>query len=77
MAKILIGRSLNATTDSVAVAGMASALVSESHDWVGIVYNGLGKIDTITYRRGGAIGAVVATLALAYSAGRLSSVAKT
>jgi len=76
MAKILIGRKLNAATDSVTVPGIASALVTEAHDWIGLTYNIIGKIDTVVYKLGGPSGTLVATLTLAYTFGRLTSVAK-
>jgi hypothetical protein len=77
VAKILIGRNLSAGTDSVTVPGIAYALVSEEHDWIGLTYNTLGKIATATYKLGGAGGTTVATLTLGYTAGRLTSIAKT
>ena len=55
---------------------VSGSLVPESHDWVGVTYNDLGKIGTVTYRTGGPGGEIVATLTLAYVAGRLSSIAK-
>jgi hypothetical protein len=73
MAKILIGRNLSATTDTVTVAGM---LVPEVHDWIGVTY-AAGKIATVVYKLGGASGTVVATLTLGYTAGRLTTIAKT
>jgi len=73
MAKILIGRNLTAAADSVTVPG---ALVTEDHDWIGISYVA-GKISSAVYKLGGAGGATVATLTLAYTAGRLTSVTKT
>lgn len=74
MAKILIGRNLNAATDSVTVPG---SLITEEHDWIGVVYNTAGKISVVTYKLGGAGGITVAVLTLAYAAGRLTSVTKT
>lgn len=60
---------------------VAASLVPEAHDHITISYvtsgNGIGEIETVVYRTGGAGGTIVATLTLAYDANdNLSSVTK-
>lgn len=62
-------------------ARVAGSLVPETHDYVATTYvaagNGVGEIETVTYKTGGAGGTTVATLTLAYDASnRLSSVTR-
>jgi len=51
-------------------AKSASSLVSEAHDYLSLTYvpsgNGVGEIQTVVYKDGGAGGTTVATLTLAY-----------
>ena len=60
-------------------ARLAGSLVPETHDYIAITYvaagNGVGEIETVIYKTGGAGGSTAATLTLAYDAShRLSSV---
>lgn len=90
MAKILIGRKLNQTTDSVTAkqgdAGAAgwpvkdlNKLVPTEYDYVSLTYVGAtDNIDTVTYKTGGAGGTTVATLTLTYDGNdRITSVTRT
>lgn len=67
----------------VALSGKtSSALVSEPYDYQSLTYvaagNGLGEIETVTYKLGGASGTLVATLTLGYDGqNRLTSVTRT
>ena len=59
-------------------ARVAGSLVPETFDYLAITYvasgNGVGEIETVVYKTGGAGGATVATLTLAYDgSNRLSS----
>lgn len=49
-----------------------ASLVTEPYDFIALTYvtagNGIGEIETVTYRQGGAAGTIVATLTLAYDA---------
>ena len=49
-----------------------AGLYIPQHDYVSLTYvasgNGVGEIETITYKQGGASGATVAVLTLAYDA---------
>lgn len=61
--------------------GGAAGLVPDSYDYIAITYvtsgNGLGEIETVTYKTGGSGGTTVATLTLAYDANDdLTSVTK-
>jgi hypothetical protein len=87
MAKILVGRVLNSGTDSVTVvqgaAGVAgwpvkelNQLVPEEYDYISLAYTG-SDITGVVYKTGGAGGATVATLALVYVGGNLSTVTRT
>lgn len=63
-------------------ARLAGNLVPETFDYVALTYvaagNGIGEIETVTYKTGGAGGSTVATLTLAYDGSdRLSSVTRT
>lgn len=56
-------------------------LVSENYDYIALTYvaagDGIGEIETVTYKQGGAGGTTVATLTLAYdSDDNLSSVTR-
>lgn len=56
-------------------------LVPEKYDYIALTYvtsgNGLGEIETVTYKDGGASGTLVATLTLGYDASNnLVSVAR-
>jgi hypothetical protein len=87
VATITIGRRLTAAVDSVtATQGPAGAspwpvkdvtqLVPENYDYIGLTYSG-SKITQAVYRLGGSAGTVVATVNLAYSGSKLTSVART
>lgn len=77
MARILVGRTLDSSTDSVtAEQGVASTpwstaeqniLVPEQYDYVELGYTG-SLLTSATYRTGGSGGAVVASLAITYDA---------
>lgn len=63
-------------------ARVAGNLVPETFDYINITYvtsgNGLGEIETVTYKTGGAAGTTVATLTLGYDGSdKLSSVTRT
>jgi hypothetical protein len=87
MAKVLIGRTLSSSTDSVTTvqgaAGVAgwpvkelNQLIPEEYDYISLSYTG-SDITGVVYKTGGAGGATVATLALAYAGGNLSTVTRT
>lgn len=62
-------------------ARLAGNLVPETFDYIALTYvaagNGVGEIETVTYRTGGAAGSIVATLTLAYDASnRLANVTR-
>jgi len=87
MATIIIGRVLSSTTDSVRAdqgnAGASpwltrqmNALVSEPYDYIALTYNAQNKIQTATYKLGGAGGTLVATLTLTYTTGLLATVTR-
>lgn len=84
MAKILIGRRLHSSTDSVEVlvppshpailVRSAEKLVPETFDHIDLIRNGQGQLQTVEYRLAGAL---QATLTLVYTDGQLSSVTRT
>ena len=87
MAKILIGRKLTQSTDSVTAkqgdAGAAgwlvkdlNKLVPEEFDYVDLSYTG-ALLTGVVYKQGGLGGTTVATLSLTYSGIRLLSVLRT
>lgn len=58
---------------------LLSGLVPEEYDYISLTYvaagNGIGEIETVTYKLGGSGGTTVATLTLGYdSSNRLTSV---
>lgn len=60
---------------------LAGSLVPETHDYVATTYvaagNGVGEIETVTYKTGGSGGTTVATLTLTYDANdKLSTVTR-
>tara|TARA_B100000902_G_scaffold394828_1_gene452006 strand:+ start:240 stop:443 length:204 start_codon:yes stop_codon:yes gene_type:complete len=62
------------------VENTAGLFVPE-HDYVSMTYvasgNGAGEVETITYKRGGASGTVVAVLTLAYNSdNKMTSITK-
>lgn len=61
--------SIGADLDSIAGMGIPP------HDHITLGYTG-GNLTTVTYRQGGAGGAVVATLTLGYTSGVLTTVAR-
>ena len=78
MAKILIGRKLDFTTDSVTTEQGASStpwsvaeqniLVPEQYDYISLTYTG-DLVTAATYKTGGAAGTTVATLNITYDVG--------
>ena len=52
-------------------AKLAASLVPEAYDYIALTYvaagNGVGEIETVIYKTGGAVGTTVATLTLAYN----------
>jgi hypothetical protein len=87
MAKILIGRKLNQSVDSVtAKQGAAGTtgwpvkdlnkLVPEEYDYIELGYTGT-NLTSVIYKTGGSGGTVVATLALTYGGDRLLTVTRT
>ena len=92
MAKILIGRTLHQSTDSVTVkqgdAGSAgwpvkdlNKLVPVEYDYIELTYDSPPNQDDITqvvYKQGGAAGTTVTTLAITYNSNRnIESVTRT
>jgi len=75
MAEIVIGRTLDESTDSVS-SFEKHILVPEEYDHLALSYTS-GKLTGVVYKTGGAGGTTVATLTLAYTAGKLSSIART
>ena len=89
MAKIVIGRVLDSSTDSVVSdqgtpAAESNAwpvkelnkLVPKEFDHIALTYTG-SNVTTVVYKTGGAGGATVATLALTYTGSRLDTVTRT
>jgi hypothetical protein len=87
MAKILIGRTLDQSTDSVTVAqgdagpapwpvGEQNQLVPEEYDYIELGYTGT-NLTSVIYKQGGSGGTVVATLALTYGGDKLLTVTRT
>lgn len=80
MAEITIGRTLNATTDSVSVEQgvgsnpwvVSSPLAPEDYDSIQLGYTG-DDLTTVTYLKGLT---TVTTLTLSYAGGKLSGVAR-
>lgn len=61
---------------------LIGSLIPANYDYIALTYvtvgNGIGKIETVTYKTGGSGGTTVAVLTLGYdSSNRLSSVART
>ena len=58
-----------------------AGLYIPQHDYVTMTYvasgNGVGEIETITYKLGGASGTTVAVLTVTYDAGNVSTVVRT
>ena len=75
MAEIVIGRVLDKDTDSIS-SFEKHILVPEEYDYMDLSYTS-GKVTGVVYKQGGSGGTTVATLTLGYTAGRLSSVART
>ena len=74
---------LSAQASNIALleARLPGSLVPETHDYIATTYvaagNGIGEIETVTYKTGGAGGSTVATLTLTYDgSNRLSSVTR-
>ena len=92
MAKILIGRTLDQSTDSVTVkqgdpgsvgwpVKDLNKLVPAEYDYIHLTYAAAPNEDDVTqvvYRTGGASGTIVATLAITYNSDRnIESVTRT
>lgn len=78
MAKILIGRVLDKSQDSVATYEKHT-LVDEEFDYIGVAYPSTG-VEVYTYRNGGSppsSGTIVATVTVTYASGQLQSVERT
>lgn len=89
MATITLGRTLDATVDSVTtlqgpiggppspwVTKSVSGLVTEPYDYIDLSYTG-ANLTGVVYKLGGAAGTVVATLTLGYDGVNLVSVLRT
>ncbi len=84
MARILVGRTLSSSSDSVAVepgvnpllVKELNQLVPEEFDFIDLGYTG-SDLTTVTYKTGGSGGTTVATLTLTYSSGNLDTVTRT
>jgi len=84
MARILVGRVLDSTTDSVTVepgvlpilSKEQNVLVPEEFDHLTLAYTA-GDLTSVVYRTGGSGGSIVATLTLGYTAGDLITVERT
>jgi len=68
--------------DIIAELGSLVGLEVPAHDYIALTYvaagNGVGEIETVTYKTGGSGGTTVATITLAYNASNeISSVTKT
>jgi hypothetical protein len=74
MARITLGRQLEANTDSVQ-SFEQNQLVPEAYDHIALSYTGQ-NLTGVVYRSGGPAGTVVATLTLAYSGDALVSVTR-
>lgn len=66
---------------ALVVTASGGSLVTEDYDYTALTYvasgNGVGEIETVTYKLGGASGTTVAVLTLVYDgSNRLSSVTK-
>lgn len=75
------GNTSLASIDTNIAAKLSGSLVPFAFDYVSMTYvaagNGLGQVQTATYKTGGAAGTTVATLTLAYDASNnISSVTK-
>lgn len=76
MARILIGRTLDSSTDSV-TTNEANKLVPEEYDYIELGYTGT-VLSTVTYKTGGSGGTTVALVTLTYdSNGNLETVTRT
>ena len=75
MAVITIGRTLDKDFDSV-LSFEKHILVPEEYDYIDLSYTS-GKLTQVVYKQGGSGGTTVATLALGYTAGKLSSITRT
>lgn len=69
------------TTQALKVKAIAGGLVTSQYDYIALTYvpsgNGVGQIQTVTYKTGGSAGTTVATLTLTYDASsNLSTVTK-
>ena len=77
----VVKQSFEESNDSLRVRQIAGNLVTEKYDYIALTYvpsgNGVGEIQTVTYKTGGSGGTTVATLTLAYNGdNKLSSVTR-
>lgn len=77
----VIKQSFEESNDALRVRQIAGNLVTEKYDYIALTYvpsgNGVGEIQTVTYKTGGSGGTTVATLTLAYNGdNKLSSVTR-
>lgn len=67
----VIKQSFEESNDALRVRQIAGNLVTEKYDYIALTYvtsgDGVGEIETVTYKTGGAGGTTVATLTLAYN----------
>lgn len=67
----VVKQSFEESNDSLRVRQIAGNLVTEKYDYIALTYvtsgDGVGEIETVTYKTGGAGGTTVATLTLAYN----------
>lgn len=68
----ILQRVMNESKDALRIQSMAGALVPDYYDYIALTYvtsgNGIGEIQTATYKTGGSGGTTVATLTLTYNA---------
>lgn len=77
----IMQRVMQEDQDALRVRQIAGNLVTEKYDYIALTYvpsgNGVGEIQTVTYKTGGSGGTTVATLTLAYNGdNKLSSVTR-
>lgn len=66
-----ITQSFEEAQDALRVVGVSGSLVPESYDYIALTYvaagDGMGEIETVTYKTGGSGGTTVALLTLTYN----------
>lgn len=67
----IIQRSFEEAEDALRTLGVGGSLVPEAYDYIALTYvpsgNGVGQVQTVTYKINGSSGTTVATLTLAYN----------